>query len=112
MVLDYKYSGNGHVSTHTLEMGMWSTHRAGMRARSRERWVISPDVTIAVEKANLMLSPTLVELHCGNGYVVYTHRGNGHLNSKNRMMCKEMNKVTSIASSLVPTTYVASKDWK
>ena len=69
-----------------------------------------PHVTIAVEKANLMLSPTLVKLHCGNGYVVYTHRVNGHLNSKNRMMRKEMNKGTSIASSLVPTTYVASKD--
>ncbi len=46
MVLDYKNSGNGHVSTHTLEMGMWSTHRAGMRARSRERWAIMPHVTI------------------------------------------------------------------
>ena len=110
MVLDYKYSGNGYMSTHTLEMGMWSTHRAGMSVQSTERWAIMPHVTIAVEKANLMLSPTLVELHCGNGYVVYTQSGNGYLNSKNRMMCKEMNKVTSIASSLVPITYVASKD--
>ena len=49
---------------------------------------------------------TLWEWVCG----LHTHRVNGYLNSKNRMMCKEMNKVTSIASSLVPTTYVASKD--
>lgn len=109
MVLDYKYSGNGYVSTHTLEMGMWSTHSGNESAVYRKMGHYAT-CDYSMEKANLLLSPTLVELHCGNGYVVYTHIGNGYLNSKNRMMCKEMNKVTSIASSLVPTTYVASKN--
>ncbi len=58
------------MSTHTLEMAMWSTHRAGMRARSRERWVISPDVTIAVDKGKLdaqsnIGGTTLWEWVCG-----------------------------------------------
>ncbi len=60
------------MSTHTLEMGIMSTHSGNECVVYRKMGDFAR-CDYSMEKANLLLSPTLVELHCGNGYVVYTH---------------------------------------